>query len=230
MSFPSSLIRRMMISSPGVSVSCFYGCELTGSMEAIVDHERSCKLGNVECRFQLCMKKVRLEMLESHMKECSYRPILCPHCKHLIQTSEWITAHPGCFSDNIVRINIDNVFFTIIFKYVLLGIGSYQAFAVISTTMPGEDEYDDVLMGEVGEVRVDVYGLGHLEIEQFRAEITIASQDTMGYTVKYTKPLLPWEEFLSRRFGIGEENARVLLSDTNEDMEIKVQVALTYIN
>ena len=80
-------------------------------------------------------------------------------------------------------------------------------------------------------VGVDVYGLGHLEIEQFKAEISIASQDTMGYTVKYTKPLLSWEEFLSRRFEHRDENIRVLFSDNyNEDLGIKVRVALTQIN
>ena len=45
MSIPSSLIRRMLMSSSGVSVSCFYGCELTGSMDVIADHERICQMG-----------------------------------------------------------------------------------------------------------------------------------------------------------------------------------------
>ena len=158
MSIPSSLIRRMMVSSSGVSVSCFYGCGLAGSMDVIVDHERSCKLGIVECQYQLCMQKVRLEILDSHMQKCFYRPIKCPHCRHFIQSSEWITAHPGCFSDNIVRISIDedNFYSDERLNYVLLGNdGSNQAFAVINTSF------------RAMRVEVIVYGLENLGVHSF---------------------------------------------------------------
>ena len=102
-------------------------------MDGIEDHEKNCLMGIVECRFQRCFKKMKLDMLDSHMKSCPYRPLECPLCEDLIQPSEWSTAHPGCFSDNmnIVRINGIDLYHSGIevIKYVLLGEeNSHQAF------------------------------------------------------------------------------------------------------
>ena len=55
MPMPNSLIRRMMMSSSSLSVPCSYGCGLTGNMDTIVDHEKNCQMGIVECRFQPIM-------------------------------------------------------------------------------------------------------------------------------------------------------------------------------
>ena len=220
MSFPSSLIRRLMMSSSGVSVSCFYGCELTGSMDAIVDHERSCKLklDIVNCRFQLCMEKVRLEMLDSHMEECSYRPIMCPLCQHFIQPSEWMSAHFGCFSENSAIIYFSENTDTsriLISKYVLIrgNDGSNQAFAVISAFPNG------LLM------EVEVYGLEPLEIEQFTAEIIITGHNEPKVV---TKALLSWEEFLNRRFTTSRRYGWTLRASSYGIFVVKV--ALNQIN
>ena len=187
-------------------------------MDVIVDHERSCKLGIVECQYQLCMKKVRLEILDSHMQKCFYRPIMCPHCQHFIQSSEWITAHPGCFSDNIVRISIneDSINSDERFDYVLLGNDdSNQAFAVITTSFRAMD------------VDVSVYGLENLEIDDFKAEIKI--KGPAGHTA-VTRSLLSWETFLRGRFSNDDYGFGILplLPDDLGDLEIKV--ALKRIN
>ena len=189
-------------------------------MDVIVDHERSCKSGIVECQYQLCMKKMRLEILDSHMEKCSYRPIMCRHCQHFIQPSEWITAHLDCFSDNIVRISIneDTINSNQRFDYVLLGNDDGdQAFAVITTSFWAMY------------VEVNVYGLENLEIDQFRAEIMIKGND--GHTV-VTRPLLSWENFLTlgRRLSNDEYgyDIQAFFPDNHGDLEIKI--ALNQIN
>lgn len=180
---PGSLISRLVASS-GHVLTCLYKCGVTGSLLSLGEHEAVCKKGMVQCSFELCKKMVRMKNLPVHQRTCSFRPARCHLCSNSFQPSDWLTAHPGCFSStDRITLNLHHQPFL-----VLLGMGNNSplAFAMIKR------RFDEQT------VRIEVFGKQSLDTQKYKAEVVLVQEEGGNEDVRVnaTLPVSQWDRFM----------------------------------
>ena len=101
--------------------------------------------------------------LPDHQRNCNFRPARCLHCLNYIQASDWLTAHPGCFSslDMITSQPIGLAGHGQRPFFVLLGMGNNSplAFAWIERSFGG--------------LVIEVFGKQSLDTQMYKAEVVV---------------------------------------------------------
>lgn len=57
------------------------GCDQISSLESMAQHESLCQFTKIKCINADCPVNLQRSQIESHLKECQYREILCERCK-----------------------------------------------------------------------------------------------------------------------------------------------------
>lgn len=185
---PGSLISRLVASS-GHVVTCLYKCGVTGSLQFLGEHEAVCKKGMVQCSFKLCKKMVTMKNLHLHERTCSFRPARCRLCSNSFQPSDWLTAHPGCFSSiDRITLNLRHPPFL-----VLLGMGNNSpvAFALIKRLFDKEIAI------------IEVFGKQSLDTQNYKAEVILVQEEGGNEDVRVnaTLPVSQWDKFMEANDG-----------------------------
>lgn len=79
---PAGMVNRMILSVKVKCVNTKAGCEWTGEVSNMKDHQNNfCEYQIITCDFEGCNLEVRKAEILEHKKSCNFRLVLCDYCQ-----------------------------------------------------------------------------------------------------------------------------------------------------
>lgn len=64
------------------------GCNAIFPLETVSQHEKNCGYAFVSCKYSAKCERIRKKDIAKHEETCKFRPLECPHCKQLVESSK----------------------------------------------------------------------------------------------------------------------------------------------